>query len=348
MFQYAAVAGAGAAAAAAGAVGAGSGAAGAGTGVAGIGAAGATGTESGAVGAGGVPGVQGGRGGDGRRRGKEVATYVFVTGANGVAAADPELTLRGHRTVGVSLPGHGPEEQFHRAYQAPQDLAELATRPSPMAGVTLDDYVEATVDAVRRVSGHGPVILVGGSLGGATITKAADVVPDLIDLLVYDTAFCCTRLRSPNDYLSTPEGKESLAANVVAGIVADPAVIGALRVNWRTNDGEFLRAVKAAFMAEASEGELLAMLNTLLPDESLQVGSADARGHKEAWGRVPRVYIRHTRDRMIPLALQDRMIKDADATTPDNTFKVFSVEASHAPTAETYRQITEILHKLAR
>ncbi|MEV1170052.1 alpha/beta hydrolase [Nonomuraea sp. NPDC049784] len=280
---------------------------------------------------------------------KDVTTYVFVTGANGVAAADSELTLRGHRTVGVNLPGHGPEEQFHLAYQAPQDLEKLATLPSPVAGVTLDDYVEATVDVVRRASGHGPVILVGGSLGGAAITKAADAVPELIDLLVYDTAFCCTKLPSPNDYLATPEGKESLAAGVAErGIIADPRVIGAIRMNWRTNDRTFLDAVKAAFMAEASEGELLAMLNTLLPDESLQVGSADARGRKEAWGRVPRVYIRHTRDKTIPLALQDRMIKEADAATPDNTFKIFSVEASHAPTAKTYREITEILHGLAK
>ncbi|MFC7101581.1 alpha/beta fold hydrolase [Nonomuraea rubra] len=66
-----------------------------------------------------------------------------------------------------------------------------------MAGVTLDDYVEATVDVVRRVSRYGPVILVGGSLGGSTITKAADAVPHLIDRLVYIGAYCCTKLRSP-------------------------------------------------------------------------------------------------------------------------------------------------------
>ncbi|MEQ4719125.1 hypothetical protein [Nonomuraea sp. B19D2] len=63
---------------------------------------------------------------------------------------------------------------------------------------------------------------------------------------------------------------------------------------------------------------------------------------------MPRVYIRHTRDRTIPLALQDRMIKEANAATPDNQFKIFSVEASHAPTAKKYREITEILHRLAK
>ncbi|MGW0806959.1 alpha/beta fold hydrolase [Nonomuraea sp. NPDC002799] len=279
---------------------------------------------------------------------KEVTTYVFVTGSNGVASADPELTLRGHRSVGVSLPGHGPEEQFHHAYQAPQDLAKLAVLPSPVTGVTLDDYVEATVNVVRRASGHGPVILVGGSLGGATITKAADAVPDLIDRLVYDAAYCCTELRSPAAYLETPENETSLATSVLGAIVGDPRVLNAIRVNWRTNDRDFLEAAKTAFMAEGSDGELLAMLNTLLPDESLQVSSADARGRKGSWGRVPRVYIRHARDRVIPLALQDRMIREADAATPGNRFEVFTVETSHAPTPAAYRQITDILHRLAK
>ncbi|MEV4473707.1 alpha/beta hydrolase [Nonomuraea sp. NPDC049504] len=279
---------------------------------------------------------------------KDVTTYVFVSGSNGVATADPELTLRGHRSIGVGLPGHGPEEQFVRAYQAPQDLAALATLKSPVAGVTLDDYVEATVKVVRQVAEHGPVILVGGSLGGATITKVADAVPHLIDTLVYDAAYCCTRLRSPNDYVATPEGKTSLAGSLVSGIVADPAVIGALRVNWRTNDPEFLAAARKTFMADGTEGEFLALLNALLPDESMQVSSADARGRKERWGRVRRVYIRHTKDRMIPLALQDRMIREADAATPGNRFEVFSVAAAHAPTARAYKEISEILHRLAK
>ncbi|NUS04118.1 MAG: alpha/beta hydrolase, partial [Nonomuraea sp.] len=177
---------------------------------------------------------------------QRVTTFVFVTGSNGVALGDPELTLRGHRPVGVELPGHGAAEQFSVAYQAPQDLGKLAAMPSPVSGVTLDDYVEATVNVVRRVAAYGPVILVGGSLGGATITKAADEVPELIDRLVYDTAFCCTGLPSPAAYLETPEAATSLAKGLVAGIIADPAAIKAIRMNWRTADPAFLAAARAA------------------------------------------------------------------------------------------------------
>lgn len=276
-----------------------------------------------------------------------VTTYVFVSGANGAPAQDPELTLRGHRCVGVELPGHGAARQFDLAYQAPQDLERLAALPSAVAGVTLDDHVEATVTVVRRAAEHGPVVLVGGSLGGTAITKAADEVPHLIHRLVYDAAFCCTDLRSPAEYLETPEAAGSLASAVLAGIVGDPRVIGAVRVNWRSADRAFVDAVKAAFMEGATDGEVLAMMNTLLPDESLLVSAGDARGRPDAWGRVPRTYIRHTRDRMIPLALQDRMIREADAATPGNGFDVRTVDAPHAPTPAVYRRITEILHRLA-
>jgi pimeloyl-ACP methyl ester carboxylesterase len=277
-----------------------------------------------------------------------VTTFVFVSGANGPASGDTELALRGHRTVGVSLPGHDPAEQFHLAYQAPQDLKALATLPSPVSALTLDDFVEAAVRVVRRVAHHGPVILIGGSMGGITITKAADEVPHLIDRLVYGSAFCCTGLRSAADYLTTPEARTSLLPELVKGIVADPRVIKATRTNWRSNDPAFLRAAKAALMAGAGDGELLALLNTLLPDETLSVPTSDGRGDPDRWGRVPRTYIRHSQDRCIPLDLQNRMIEEADAVTPGNPFDVKTVATSHVPTGKANRQIVGILDRLAQ
>ncbi|GII95010.1 esterase [Sinosporangium siamense] len=282
-----------------------------------------------------------------KKKRKEVTTFVFVSGAHGAAGVDPELAMRGHRTVGVGLQGHDATGQFHISYQAPQDLKTFATLPSPMAGLTLDDYVEATVKVVRRVANYGPVILVGGSMGGATITKAADEVPKLIDRLVYSSAFICSKMRTIVDYLSTPEASTSLLFGLAKGAVGDPAQIKASRTNWRSNNPEFLRAAKQALMADASDGEFLATLNTMSPDEALSVPVTDARGRVEAWGRVPRTYIRHSRDLSIPLPLQDRMIREADELTPKNKFDVKTVDATHAPTAKAYEKITDILHKLA-
>ncbi|MCG5214457.1 alpha/beta fold hydrolase [Streptosporangium sp. KLBMP 9127] len=280
---------------------------------------------------------------------EKVTTYLFVTGANGGTAGDAELALRGHRTVGVELPGHGPDTlQFRKAYQAPQDLKALAAEPSAMAGITLDDYVEAAVKAVRRAAKHGPVILVGGSMGGATITGAANEVPHLIDRLVYISAFCCTRLKSIDEYLATPEGKASKLGAIIGGLVGDPAKLGAVRVNWRSADPKFLAETKAALSADASDAEFMAMLNSSLPDDTLHVSGADSRGRKATWGRVPRTYIRHSQDMCIPVPLQDRMIADADALTPGNTFDVHTVRAAHAPSRASWAKIVDILDKLAR
>ena len=75
----------------------------------------------------------------GGRRG--TTTFVIVTGASGTPGGIDALALRGYRTVGVALPGHGATDgQFASDYQCPQDPVSLATRPSPMAGVGLDAY----------------------------------------------------------------------------------------------------------------------------------------------------------------------------------------------------------------
>ena len=49
-------------------------------------------------------------------------------------------------------------------------------------------------------------------MGGSTITRVANQVPDLIDHLVYDAAFVCVDLPSPNEYLLTPEGQRTFGA----------------------------------------------------------------------------------------------------------------------------------------
>jgi pimeloyl-ACP methyl ester carboxylesterase len=219
-----------------------------------------------------------------RKRARVTTTIVTVAGAGGTAGGDTELALRGHRVLGVVLPGHGPADgQFQRAYQAPQDLAALATAPSPMAGITLDHYVRRCTEVVRRAARNGPVLLWGGSMAGATLSRVGNEVPHLIDRLVYSSAFCCVDLPSCGAYLYTPEAADSMLMAVAGAAIGDPAVIGASRTNWRTADPEVLALLKEAMQADATDAEFLAMLNTFEPDESSQVparpaGPDDRRG----------------------------------------------------------------------
>lgn len=281
----------------------------------------------------------------GGRRG--TTTFVIVTGASGTPGGIDALALRGYRTVGVALPGHGATDgQFAGDYQCPQDPVSLATRPSPMAGVGLDAYTEAAVQVVRTVAEYGPVVLYGGSMGGATLNRVGNAVPHLIDRIVYDTAFCCVDLACPEDYLMTPEGSTTLAGNLAAVVVADPSVIGAVRANYRTADPDVLASLREALMADADDAEFYSMLAYLQPDESLTVGRENSQVRKETWGRIPRTYIRRTADRLIPVALQDRMIAEADRLTPRNRFDVHTVDAPHAATSEQFRRIVDILDRL--
>ncbi|WP_432989490.1 alpha/beta fold hydrolase [Dactylosporangium sp. CA-233914] len=278
------------------------------------------------------------------------ATLVFIHGTNSSAAwasgLTSELTLRGHRCVAIDLPGHGQEAFYPRSYQAPQNLEALATEPSPLAKITIDDYVERVVGVVRRARDHGPVILVGMSQGGVTVSRVGNAVPELLDRVVYVGAYCCVDLPNMAAYLETPENSDSLLHRVAAAMVADPAVLGVSRLNWRSADPAVFQGVKAALAADFTDEGVSRLLNLLEPDESASIPVAEARGEAHTWGRIPRTYVRLTLDRLIPPALQDRFIREADRLTPDNPTDVRSVAAPHVGPFDR-PELVEIFSELA-
>ncbi|WIX82555.1 alpha/beta hydrolase [Amycolatopsis carbonis] len=255
-------------------------------------------------------------------------TFVLVHGSNApgrcFTSLQRELALLGHRSLAVDLPGHG-TAGFSAAYQA-QDLATFATEPSPLAGVTHAEVVAALTDVVRRAREHGPVVLVGHSRGGMAVTSVANAVPDLLARTVYLTAWCCVT-GGPAHYLQDPAHVPTALLEAATVRVGDPEQLGVLRMNWRTADPTQLAALKRAILADGTDAELLSFLAGMDPDESLDGG--DDVIDAATWGRVPHTYVRFTRDESMPVALQDTFIKEADARTPDNSFDVHSIEASH-------------------
>ncbi|GAA4909358.1 pimeloyl-ACP methyl ester carboxylesterase [Stackebrandtia albiflava] len=278
-------------------------------------------------------------------------TLVFVHGTHvssfSWVGLTQELTLRGFRTVAVDLPGHGIDGFFPRSYQAPQDLAALAKEPSPLAAHTLDDYAESVEDVVRRAHRNGPVILIGASQGGVTLSRVGNAVPELLDHIVYVAAYCCVDLPSMAAYIDTPENAGSLVDKVTAAIAGDPAELGVARINWRTGDPGLLDGIRECLADGFTDEELTRILNLFQPDEPVTIPMAETRVEAQRWGRVPRTYVRFTDDRLIPPALQDRFISEADRLTPDNPTEVHSVAAPHV--GPFHRpEVVEILSDLAR
>ncbi|MFD8147488.1 alpha/beta fold hydrolase [Streptomyces sp. NPDC059708] len=257
--------------------------------------------------------------------------FVLVHGAGGNshewAPVLAELALRGHKAVAVDLPGHGRGAYYPVSYQTPQDPEALRTEPSPLGKVTLDDFAEHVVGVVRRASRLGAVVLAGRSLGGVTLNAVANRVPELISHLVYASAYCATGHTSAERLMSTPEASTSALSRLDR--IETPPALGVHRTDWRSGDPAFLAAAKEALAADRTDAEVRALLATLEPDESAAIAAADCRGIPDAWGRVPRTFLRFTRDRAIPLALQDLMIREADAATPRNRFRVRSLAAPH-------------------
>ncbi|MGY1823222.1 alpha/beta fold hydrolase [Geodermatophilus sp. SYSU D00079] len=259
-------------------------------------------------------------------------TFVLVHGAFCNAAVwgatARELTLRGYRAVAVDLPGHGFGATIPAGYLGAQDLDALAHAPSGMAGISTAQDVAAVVATVRRAREHGPVVLVGASRGGLTLTAVGNAAPELVDRLVYVSAWCPVAA-TVGEYSAAPENAGSLLPGAGVLAVGDPGEIGAIRLNWRTADPAHLDLLQAALLADGTRQELLAYLHLQEPDEALVVDEVATRADPATWGSIPRTYVRLTGDRALPLPLQDRFIAEADALLPDRPFDVQSLASSH-------------------
>jgi pimeloyl-ACP methyl ester carboxylesterase len=270
-------------------------------------------------------------------------TFLFVHGAWHTAAhwnkVAEQLTRQGHRVHALDLPGSGLDAGFPRSY-LDNDFEAFATEPSPVGGVHLSDYRDAIVAETRRLSEHGRVTLVGHSFGGLAITQAAEVVPELIERLVYLTAYVPAKQANGATLAALPEGASSISGAILVG---DPMATGAMRINPRDADPEYVEKGRLALYGDVSTEQYLRYASYLNPDLPMAVAFDDARGTPERWGSVPRTFIRTTEDRTVPLALQDRMIAEADAFTPGNRFEVRSLPSSHSPFASMPGRLAEVL-----
>lgn len=218
-------------------------------------------------------------------------TFVLVHGAFAnsfsFAPLQAELGLLGHRSVAVDLPGHGFAATYPRAYQAPQDLGSLATAPGAIKGVTLADNAAHLIGILERAKRNGPVILVSHSRGGITATVAANRRPDLIDRIVYVSAWCPVDL-DVSAYYAEPEMATVDATGLASAMVGNPAELGLLRSNFRTADPGVLAAFKAAFLADGTDEEFMVFLNTFQPDENLDAGDTRGPGAARQLGADPK------------------------------------------------------------
>ena len=277
------------------------------------------------------------------------ATFVLVHGSwHGAwcyAKVLPHLIAAGHPAVAIDLPGHGLFAQFPKSYST-RDPAAFATEPSPLANLTLADYVDSIGSVIDELmkAGSGPVVLLGHSMGGMPITAVGEAMPQKIKKLIYLTAFLPASGTAGADYLKIPEADGEKVTPVFR---ADPTKVGVLRLDPNSTDADYIAQLKAAFAGDVSNTEWAAICNLLTPDDPVATFGTPIKTTKERWGRIPRSYIRCTEDYAIRIRVQDKYIALADAFTPENKTQVVTFNTSHSPFISKPIELGASLIKLA-
>jgi pimeloyl-ACP methyl ester carboxylesterase len=204
-----------------------------------------------------------------------VSTYVLVHGAwHGAWCWDkviPLLEAEGHSVTAVDLPGHGDDA-------------------TPLAGLTQAEYGRRVADAVEAAGE--PVVLVGHSMGGMTVTQAAEYVPERIATLVYVCAF----LPGPGDSLLT-----------LADGDADARVLPNLEVDEEAGVCTVAEAARVECFYEECDPTNAAAEAAHLGPESLAAFATPVAVTEERAGSVRRIYLECARDRAISVAKQREM-----------------------------------------
>ncbi len=231
-------------------------------------------------------------------------TYILVHGAWHGAwcwhKLIPLLEARGVRVVAPDLPSMGADT-------------------TPASEVTLESWA-SFVAALAPVDA--PCVLVGHSLGGAVISRVAELIPERIRTLVYLAAYLLPAGATVAE-IARADGESLIAVNMV------PVLRGltcALRdaVVADTFFGTCAQADRA-FALEHLDPQPLKPLVT-----PLEVSMA-------RFGSVPRAYVETTRDRAISLAAQRRM----QAKLP--CAPVFTLDSDHSPFLSQPEALARIL-----
>ena len=210
-----------------------------------------------------------------------MTTFVLVHGAShGSWCWDkvvPLLEAQRHHAVAVDLPGN-----TYRDFDI------------PAAEVTLDTYADHVCRLLDQLDE--PVVLVGHSLGGLTITQTAEYRPEKIRTLVYLSALL----------LRPGEARMPVASR-------DPEAVraGLQRDSWTVTDD--LSAVvfhegslRSRFYNDCSDDDFAWAKSMLVPQPSGPLMDP-MKTTDENFGRVARVYIECLKDQALLPELQKKM-----------------------------------------
>jgi pimeloyl-ACP methyl ester carboxylesterase len=238
-------------------------------------------------------------------------SYVLVHGAFQDArawdAVKPLLQARGASVVAVNLPGRVGDAV------APESL-------------TLEAYRDAVLRAVNAQPG--PVVLVGHSFGGITISNVAEAVPQKIQTLVYLAAYLPTAAAADQSMAKLAETDQWNQFNKKRQnflIAADYKTASVLA-------DDQLMLFCANCLPEAQKQTVALMQREPLRPAASALPLTAAR-----YGTVKKVYIHTTADNAVSYTLQQQMV----TRTP--VARTITLATGHSPFLEAPTALVDAL-----
>jgi pimeloyl-ACP methyl ester carboxylesterase len=255
------------------------------------------------------------------------------------AATQRALAHHGVAGIAVDLPGHGVNAPVPSGYLCAGQPG-LATEKSALTDITMQDLADTVLEVLAGVRPRfARVVLVAHSAGGGPSSLAAEQAPELVDHLVYLSAFVPAGRPRFTDYINAPEN----AAAIKLPMVGEPDELGAHRINPLSPNTEDVETIRRAFLNDLPLDAPEGWRHLLHPDEPYANLTAPVSVSRERWGRIPRTYIRLIDDLALPLVTQDLMITEADRFTPDTPFAIRSLPGGHSPMAVRPAELAETL-----
>ncbi len=190
---------------------------------------------------------------------------AFQDGENTWARVRPLLEKSGYKVIVVTLPGRD------------NDGADPKT-------LTTDVYRETVLKAIAGEPA--PVVLVGHSFGGITISNVAEAVPDKIRALVYLSAYLPQDGQSLMDLAKTDRDSHmGKPGNLV--LAADYST-ASINVDAKAD----------IFANDANDADRTVIVNSLIPEAAGPQGTP-VKLTEAKWGRVPKFYVETTQDHCV-------------------------------------------------
>ncbi|HXT89931.1 MAG TPA: alpha/beta fold hydrolase [Trebonia sp.] len=253
------------------------------------------------------------------------------------------LTGAGVRALAVDMAGHGLRARRPASPTArPFDPGTLAAELSPVQA-DLGEAAALFIEQARALGGGAPVTAVAHSMGGNVLTRAMQEAPGLFAHAVYVTAFMPASGVPAGAYIFAPENEGDLAG---ASLVADPAVIGALRLDPGCPDPAYHQQLREAFFGDLPTELADAAIGLIAPDAPAGIAAGATTLTADGWGSVPRTYVVCTLDRALQPPMQRKFIELADAAFPGNPTTVHILESSHSPFLSMPDALSDIILKV--